>query len=55
MNGHRARDGRLRIMVTGLAGLYPVGGVAWGYLQYAIGLARLGHDIVYQGPPGRRR
>ena len=26
---------------------YPVGGVAWDYLQYAIGLARLGHDVVY--------
>lgn len=26
---------------------YPVGGVAWDYLQYAMGLARLGHDVVY--------
>jgi len=26
---------------------YPVGGVAWDYLQYPIGLARLGHDVVY--------
>ncbi len=38
---------RLRIIVTGLAGLYPVGGVAWDYLQYVIGLARLGHDVFY--------
>lgn len=38
---------RLRIIVTGLVGLYPVGGVAWDYLQYAIGLARLGHDVYY--------
>jgi len=37
----------LRIIVTGLAGLYPVGGVAWDYLQYPIGFARLGHDVVY--------
>jgi hypothetical protein len=37
----------LRIIVTGLVGLYPVGGVAWDYLQYAIGLARLGHDVYY--------
>src|SRR5262245_58837982 len=37
----------LRIIVTGLVGLYPVGGVAWHYLQYAIGLARLGHDVYY--------
>ena len=38
---------RLRIIVTGLAGLYPVGGVAWDYLQYVIGFARLGHDVYY--------
>lgn len=38
---------RLRVIVTGLVGLYPVGGVAWDYLQYAIGFARLGHDVYY--------
>jgi hypothetical protein len=38
---------RLRIIVAGMAAQYPVGGVAWDYLQYVIGLARLGHDIVY--------
>jgi hypothetical protein len=37
----------LRIIVGGLAGLYPVGGVAWDYLQYIIGLSRLGHDVYY--------
>jgi hypothetical protein len=37
----------LRIIVTGLVGLYPVGGVAWDYLQYVVGLSRLGHDVVY--------
>ncbi len=37
----------LRIIVSGLVGLYPVGGVAWDYLQYVIGLARLGHDVYY--------
>ena len=26
---------------------YPVGGVAWDYLQYVVGLARLGHDVYY--------
>lgn len=36
---------RLRIIVTGLVGLYPVGGVACDYLQCLIGLARLGHDV----------
>ncbi|MBV8778305.1 MAG: glycosyltransferase family 1 protein [Alphaproteobacteria bacterium] len=38
---------RLRIIVAGMAAQYPVGGVAWDYLQYPIGLARLGHDVVY--------
>jgi hypothetical protein len=38
---------QLRIIITGLVGLYPVGGVAWDYLQYVIGLARLGHDVYY--------
>jgi hypothetical protein len=38
---------RLRIIVAGMAAQYPVGGVAWDYLQYAVGLARLGHDVVY--------
>jgi hypothetical protein len=38
---------KLRIIVTGLVGLYPVGGVAWDYLQYVIGLAKLGHDVYY--------
>lgn len=37
----------LRVIVTGLVGQYPVGGVAWDYLQYAIGLSRLGHDVYY--------
>jgi hypothetical protein len=37
----------LRIVVTGMVGIFPVGGVAWDYLQYVIGLARLGHDVFY--------
>ncbi|MHC4947368.1 MAG: glycosyltransferase family protein [Planctomycetota bacterium] len=39
--------GSLRIVVTGLIGQYPLGGVAWDYLQYVLGLARLGHDVYY--------
>jgi len=42
-----ASDSRLRIVVTGLVGLHPVGGVAFDYLQYVIGLHRLGHDVYY--------
>ena len=30
-----------------MAAQYPVGGIAWDYLQYVIGLARLGHDVFY--------
>jgi hypothetical protein len=41
-------DSRLRIIVTGLIAQHPrLGGVAWDYLQYALGLARLGHDVYY--------
>jgi hypothetical protein len=42
------RDSRLRIVVTGLIAQHPtLGGVAWDYAQYAIGLARLGHEVYY--------
>ncbi len=37
----------MRIIVTGLVALYPVGGVAWDYFSYIIGLAKLGHDVYY--------
>lgn len=37
----------LRIIVSGLAGLEPVGGMAWHYLQYVLGLSRLGHEVIY--------
>jgi hypothetical protein len=43
---HGRRE-RLRIVVTGLIAQYPLGGVAWDYLQYALGLARLGHEVYY--------
>jgi len=37
----------LRIVTTGLAVTYPFGGVFWDYLQYPIGLQRLGHEVLY--------
>ncbi len=40
-------DSGLRIIVSGLIAQYPLGGVAWDYLQYVVGLARLGHDVYY--------
>jgi hypothetical protein len=45
--------GRLRIVVTGLAATYPLGGVFWDYLQWALGFARLGHDVLYLEDTGR--
>src|SRR5215470_5350520 len=39
---------KLRIVVTGLIAQHPrLGGVTWDYLQYPVGLARLGHDVYY--------
>ena len=43
---------RLRIIVTGLVGLHPLGGVAWDYFQYVLGLAKLGHDVYYHEDTG---
>jgi hypothetical protein len=40
-------DSQLRIVVTGLVAQYPLGGVTWDYLQYPLGLARMGHDVYY--------
>ena len=37
----------LRIVVTGLLAQYPMGGMTWHYLQYVLGLKRLGHDVYY--------
>lgn len=37
----------LRIIVSGLIAQYPLGGVTWDYLQYVLGLARMGHEVYY--------
>ncbi|TCJ20785.1 glycosyltransferase family 1 protein [Rubrobacter taiwanensis] len=42
---------RLRVAVTGLAATYPYGGVFWDYMQYPLGLRRLGHDVLYVEDP----
>lgn len=36
-----------RAIVTGMIGSYPVGGVAWDYGQYLVGLERLGFEVWY--------
>lgn len=38
---------RLKIIVTGYVVRRPVGGLAWHYLHYVMGLMRLGHDVYY--------
>jgi glycosyl transferase family 1 len=37
----------MRAVVTGMVATYPIGGVVWDYLQYALGLERLGWDVFY--------
>ena len=44
---------KLRIIVTGLIGQYPLGGVTWDYLQYVTGLRDLGHDVFYLEDTGQ--
>src|SRR6516165_3202788 len=42
------RTSRLRIIVTGLIAQHPqIGGIAWHYMHYILGLDRLGHDVFY--------
>jgi hypothetical protein len=38
---------KLRIIVGGMVGQYPLGGVAWDYFHYCLGLHELGHDVYY--------
>ena len=38
---------RLRVIVLGYIVRGPLGGLAWHHLQYAIGLADLGHDVWF--------
>lgn len=38
---------RLRVIVSGMIAQYPLGGMAWHYLQYVLGLRELGHDVYY--------
>ena len=38
---------RLRVVVLGYLVRGPFGGMAWHHLQYVVGLARLGHDVMF--------
>lgn len=37
----------MKIVMTGLLGQYPFGGVVWDYIQYLLGFRLLGHDVYY--------
>lgn len=37
----------MKAIVTGMIATYPVGGVAWDYGQYALGLEQLGWEVFY--------
>jgi hypothetical protein len=43
----------MRVVVTGMVATYPVGGVAWDYLQYVEGFRRLGCDVFYLEDTGQ--
>ena len=38
---------RLKIAISGLVATYPFGGMFWHYMHFALGFARLGHDVLY--------
>lgn len=38
---------KLRIIVGGMVGQFPLGGVAWDYFHYVLGLHQLGHEVYY--------
>lgn len=37
----------MKIICAGNLIRYPLGGFAWHHLQYLVGFARLGHDVIY--------
>jgi len=41
-----------RVLLLGLMGRYPMAGVGWQALQYALGLARLGYEVFYAEDSG---
>ncbi len=46
-SGSRRGSNALRIVVLGYLVRCPIGGMAWHHMQYAIGLAQLGHDVWF--------
>ena len=46
-SGRRDTASRLRVIVLGYIVRCPLGGMAWHYLQYVMGLRRLGHEVFF--------
>lgn len=44
--------GNPHVVVCGLAGSVPVGGMGLHYLQYCLGLRELGVEVLYMDPAG---
>lgn len=47
MSRHRSPAERRRIVLLGYVVGFPLGGMTWHSLQYAMGLAALGHDVWF--------
>jgi hypothetical protein len=43
----------MKVVVTGLIGNYPLGGVAWDYLQFVKGFVALGCEVTYLEDTGQ--
>jgi hypothetical protein len=43
----RRGESKLRIIVLGYIVRCPLGGMAWHYMQYVLGLEQLGHDVYF--------
>ncbi len=43
----------MKVVVTGLIATYPLGGVAWDYLQFVKGFASLGCEVTYLEDTGQ--
>jgi hypothetical protein len=43
----------MKVVVTGLIATYPLGGVAWDYLQFVKGFAALGCEVTYLEDTGQ--
>lgn len=38
---------RLRVVIMGYVVRCPIGGMAWHHLQYVMGLAAMGHEVLF--------